>query len=240
MSAGRGHYTVSLVIGLAVVIAGVVAWAARPAAPFPTPLDLASVPVAGGETVRNLQGQVVLTDFRAIEPAVLYRAAGFPESRALPQPLHDGDLYPSLADESIFEQLRRSNVRHVVALQSNKKAFDAERGYFDYWAQRTGYRITTHWLPVDEQQIYNKDEHGALHAAAEVLATMKSRKAGDGAVLVHGDNLETAGIVEAAFQLWRSRGHLDSATLWQQIAARFIYPQRLEQVRPELFLIAEI
>ena len=208
-------------MALALTLVAIIVAAGRPRRPaLPLPLAV----VEAGQVVRNPLGRVMAYDVRAVEPGVLYRGSGFPYN-AGPRLADDpADVLPTMNDETVFNHLRALNVRHVFALQESAEDYYSEQGYFDFWAQQTGYRITTTWLPVIDSSTFGRDDRSSLHAAAEVIAQMKHRSSQDGAVWIHDDarGNDATGVVVAGYETWRNWGLTDAAQLWPQVQQRYL------------------
>jgi len=186
------------------------------------PLDLST---AGAESVpelRNKQHELMLYNFRAVEPGKLYRSSGFPRNRRVDENGESKKKPAAFADGQLFEFLRARKIRTIVNMQEIDY-FYAEQGYFDWWAKRTGYKINVIPLTVKNGRAYKSDSSGGVHAAAKFLNMMKKLPQDEGAVLVHCDaGKDRTGVAVAAYELWRNAGKTNSEVLWQQVRQRYL------------------
>jgi protein-tyrosine phosphatase len=191
--------------------------------PHPSPGPPLELPLKSAQDVpvlRNKQGELLLYNFRAVEPGVLYRSSGFPRNRRDPK---DGKKTPAaFVDGQAFEFMRAHNIRTVVDLQETEYYY-GEEGYYDYWAKKTGYQVKVISLPLKSKHAYDLNSNGGVAAAAKFLEIMKQHRPDDGAVLVHCDaGKDRAGVAVAAYELWRDKGKMDEQTLWQQVRRRYL------------------
>jgi hypothetical protein len=213
------------------------------------PLDLSADGVQGSPAFVNAEGQTLVYNVRAVEPGVLYRASDFNRTR----PSDAADAQPAaFKDGQLFNFLRSLNIHHVVSLLPPPEYY-AEEGYFQYWTKRSGYVITTESRPVSGDDVYGTDDKSGVHAAAELLASMKERNRSDGAVLVHGEaGKDAVGVIAAAYELARTIGRNDEDAVWANIKRRYLASNTLaaespavdaaslERIRPQLKFIAQL
>jgi hypothetical protein len=222
--AGRGYRLWPIVVVAVALGAGVLSLG-RPHATPGSPLDLTKtedeVPV-----LRNKDGDLMLYNFRAVEPGVLYRSSGFPRNKKVAENGEVKKRAAAFQDGQLFDFLRKRNIHTVVTMQE-LDYFYAEEGYFDWWQKRTGYKVDVVSLAVKDGHAYNQDSSGALHVTSKFLDMMKDRKKEDGAVLIHCDaGKDRTGVAVAAYELWRNWGKMDKETLWQQVRERYLQSNR--------------
>lgn len=176
--------------------------------------------------LRNEKGELLMYNFRAVEKGVLYRSSGFPRNREVAESGETKKRAAAFADEQLFEFLRQRNIRKVVTMQEDNY-FYAEQGYFQGWEKRTNYKIEVVAMPVKAGHAYDQDSSGALRAASQFLDLMKTRKATDGAVLIHCDaGKDRTGVAVAAYELWRNQGKIEKDALWTQVRDRYLVSNR--------------
>jgi protein-tyrosine phosphatase len=172
--------------------------------------------------LRNPKGELLMYNFRAVEPGVLYRSSGFPRNRKAVENSETKKTPAAFADGQVFDFLKKRNI-HTVVMMQEEEYYWAEQGYFDWWQKRTGYRIKVVALPVKAGHAYDQDSSGALRAASKFLDLMKARKPGDGAVLVHCDaGKDRTGVAVALYELWRNQGKMNKDELWAQVRERYL------------------
>lgn len=229
----------------AIVIAAVAAAAAgaglyalmRPAPKHGTALALDSDGVEREPTVRDRKGRAIISNFRTVEPRVLYRGSGFPTSFPT---VNGGSEY---ADQTAFDFLRSLNVRHVLALADSPEAYYAEDGYLRYWSGQTGFEIGTTWVQIDPTEAFGRDDRSGLRAGGILIALMRENAGRGGAVYVHDlDGISHAAVAAAAYELWRNRGWNDFDTTWTLVERRFRpgRPESLRSIRDELRFLIEL
>jgi hypothetical protein len=214
---------VALVLLLALLVLAVLV-AGRPRV-APNPIaNLQKNGVHGVYNLRSKKNELLIYNFRAVDPGRVYRASGFPRN-------HRGELggkmgiYPAAYfDSEAFDFLRARNIRTVISLNPERE-FYAEQGYFRANSKRTGYKILLINWPVNPQRTYARDKReksGALRAAINFIDYLKQRDPRGGAVLVHGEaGKDAVGVVAAAYELWRNVGHGNPDELWRQIRERY-------------------
>jgi hypothetical protein len=217
------------------------------------PLDLSKDGVQGSPVIANSEGQVLAYNLRAVEPGVLYRASDFNRTKPAGG---DANAQPvAFKDGQLFNVLRSLNIHHVVSLLAPPEYY-AEEGYFKYWAEHSGYAITTSSVVVDKDDVYATNDRSGVHAAAELLSTMARRKPEDGAVLIHGEaGKDAVGVMAAAYELARTLGRVDDAAAWNGVVQRYLASNTfaapetaldavtaasLERIRPQLMFIARL
>lgn len=236
----RASVVAAIVAAMVLASAYVVTWSAPRA---DTPLALDGEGLDAPPVVRDRQGRTVLTNFRTVEPGVLYRGSAFPTS--FPGP-GGGTAY---ADETAFEHLRSLNVRHVLALVDTAEKYYAEEGYLRYWSDRTGFRIGTTWVQIDPTGAFGRDDRSGLRAAGILISLMREGAARGGAMYVHDlDGVSHAGVAAAGYELWRNRGWNTFDTTWTLVERRFVagHPKAdearraLQTVRDDLRFVIEL
>jgi hypothetical protein len=221
------------------IIAAIIVLASKPRRSA-RPLDLSKNGVHGIYNLRDNKGRLVLCNFRAVEPGVLYRGSGFIEYRKVKDTTGKETLRAKPAPGEVFKFLRSKGVRLVVSLLPQEE-YRSELGYFNWWSKRTGYRIEVKSLPVtvrhnDSGMSFYDDRgwHGSLRAATGFIELMQTRKPQDGAVYLHcSAGKDRTGIVIAAYELWRNQGHLDKETLWRQVLDRYMVSDVLLKRAPD-------
>lgn len=200
-------------VGLAVLC-----WAAlRPWPPPPMPLALDDTGLDGPSIVRDGRGRPIITNFRTVEPGVLYRGSAFPTSF----PARGGGR--EYADRTAFDFLRSLNVRHVVAMLDDADAYYAEDGFLRYWSEQTGFPMSTTWVEIEPTQVFETNDRGGLRAAGMLIALMRGGISGGGAVYVHDiDGIGHAGVAAAGYELWRNRGWNPFDITWTLVERRFL------------------
>jgi len=199
--------------------------------PTPTsvPLNLTIDETNEVHKLHNKAGQLLLFNFRTVEPGVLYRGSGFPANVKYEKDGKPDRKPAAYADAQMFDFLRAKNIRLIVALQ-RKESFYRERGHFEWWANKTGYKIEVVNLEVETgAQAYIPGHGGGLRAAEKFIELMKKRDpAKDGAVYVHCDaGKDRTGVAVAAYELWRNRGVADKDALWNQVKARYLLSDKM-------------
>lgn len=180
-------------------------------------------------------GLLLLYNFRAVEPGVLYRGSGFPDNLHYTKADGSKAIKPAaFVDDKVFKLLRAKGVRKIVSLETKDK-FYRERGYFDYWAKRTGYKIEVVNMEIkDGAKAYYRGRSGGLRVAGEFIAMMKNHKPQDGAVYLHcSAGKDRTGVVAAAYEMWRNWGHMDRETLWRRVMERYMVSNALIERDPE-------
>ena len=186
------------------------------------PLDLSTTGAESVPELRNKEHELMLYNFRAVEPGKLYRSSGFPRNRKVVEKGETKKRSAAFADRQLFDFLRAKKIHTVVNMQEIDY-FYAEQGYFDWWAKRTGYKIKVVALTVKNGRAYESTFSGGVRASAKFLNIMKDQKPSDGAVLVHCDaGKDRTGVAVAAYELWRNAGKTDSEVLWQQVRKRYL------------------
>lgn len=220
------------VMGLVVAVAATVAVAGWPR-PTAGSLDVSRNGVHGVYNLRNKKSELLLYNFRAVEPKVLYRGSGFPRNRRDELAGKVGKHPAAYFDRQVFDFFRARNIRLIVSL-NEKSHFYGEKGYFDYWSQKTGYAIDLKSIPIKNGFAYDRDASRlvkypmqerwfGLSAATEVIRIMKERDKRDGAVYIHCDSgKDRTGVVAAAYELWRNQNHPDRDVLWNQVRERYL------------------
>jgi hypothetical protein len=219
------------------IVLSLVLWlSGRPRRPHPSPLPLESDGVENSASVRDAEGRLVYVNFRTVERGVLYRGAAFPRNaQVTPEGAPPADTPAAFIGEGAFEFLRARNVRTVVVLFEHEDDYFAEEGYFRFWSDRSGYRISVIWVPVAAASAYGRDETGGLHAGAELISLMKERGHDAGAWFVQGESGKDAtGIVAAAYETWRNWGWTEPDTLWREVLTRYLASNRTLLDVPEL------
>ena len=217
------------------------------------PLDLSKDGVQGSAAVVNSEGQTLVYNLRAVEPGVLYRASDF--NREKPAGGDPNAQPAAFKDGQLFNLLRSLNIHHVLSLLAPPEYY-AEEGYFKYWTEHSGYAITTSSVIVAPDDVYATNDRSGVHAAAELLATMRHRKPEEGAVLIHGEaGKDAIGVMAAAYELARTVDRVDDASAWNGVVQRYLAsntyatPQTessavtaasLERIRPQLMFIARL
>ena len=214
------------VIVAIVLVAAVAAGYAltRPAPRMSSPLALDGTGIDAPTVVRDRQGRPIISNFRTVEPKVLYRGSAFPTS--FPK-AGGGSEY---ADQTAFEFLRALNVRHVLVLAPTPESYYAEDGYLRYWSKETGFDIGTTWVHIDPTEAYGRDDRGGLRAAGILIALMREGAGKGGALYVHDvDGVSHVGVAAAGYELWRNRGWSDYDTTWTLVERRFLEGNRTMQ-----------
>ena len=241
-SIGYGFLTAALCTAGFVLVAG------RPMRSPLQQIDLEHNGVHAPYNIHNPKGDLLFYNFRAVEPGVLYRGSGFPRNKWV-----DAEKKVRVAaflDGQTFEFLRARGIRRIIRIQApsdfkRTEDFYAEPGYFEYWSQKTGYKITHETLPVRAGHAYDPDAKGlqkypfeeqrsGLRAASDFIEIMKKHKASDGAIYFHCDaGKDRTGVVAAAYELWHNRGTASPDTLWQQVMERYLVSDALIKRDPE-------
>lgn len=223
-------------LAAAMVALGLCLWLAGRPRPQRSPLPLEGDGVEQSANVRDGDGRLTFVNFRTVEAGVLYRGAAFPRNAQVTEQRGVPVAAPAaFADDAAFRFLQARNVRTVVALFEDQRDFYEEEGYFRFWSDRAGYRITVVWLPVPLADAYGRDETSGLRAGAELISLMKERGGAGGAWFVQGESGKDAtGIVVAAYETWRNRGWTERDTLWSQVLARYLASNRTLLEVPEL------
>jgi Tyrosine phosphatase family len=189
------------------------------------PLDMSKNGVHGVYNLHNRKNRLVLFNFRAVEPGVLYRGSGFVRPK--------GDT-----DPVVFQFLRARNIRTVVSFQE-PEMYQREQGYFNYWGKKTGHRIRVVNMWVKLKHAYDAGPRSSLHAAGEFITFMKSHKPQDGAVYMHCDaGKDRTGVVAAAYEMWRNQGRLERNLLWKQVLKRYLVSNALIARDPQAVALA--
>lgn len=214
----------TILIILALVFLAILYLASRPRI---SDKPIANLKKNGFHGVYNLHaanGELLLFNFRAIEPGKIYRSSGFPRNHrgrlAGKAGIHPAALY----NRQAFDFLRSRNIRTVITLDGQQDA-DAVQGYFEKSANQTGYAIDViHWA-VPSALAYSRDKrelHGGLRRAIQLIDYMKNRQ-GKGAVLIQGEaGKDAVGIAAAAYELWRNTGAAPPDQLWRQVKERYL------------------
>lgn len=193
-----------------------------PRRPTSKPLPIEHNGVHAPYNLRDKQGRLLFYNFRAVEPGALYRGSGFPLNSTL---LVNGvrrRAPAAFADGAVFQFMRSRGIGRIVSLESSEK-FHAEKGYFDFWSRRSGYNIEAVSWPVDAKRAYDRSAEGGLRAATWFIEMMRDRQRGDGAVYVHDEaGKDAAGVVVAAYELWRNRGKANDADVWRRVMERYL------------------
>lgn len=168
-------------------------------------------------------GAPLFERFVAVEPGILFVAAGIPQGSTLDGP-------------ALFEALRSRGIRTVVVAGGRDELFWKEEGYLRWWSEATGFRIAARHVDVDPEKPWGTDDRSALRVAAEAVIAAET---GRGPVLVHGDPA-VPGIVAAAWEL-RRRG----PGAWDGILAKAEQKdpelrERLAALRSELTMLARL
>jgi hypothetical protein len=209
--------------------------AGRPRRPHSSPFPLESEGVLDNANVRDGEGRLVFVNFRTVEPGVLYRGAAFPRNARVVREGTPVDVPAAFVDQQAFEFLRAKNVRTVVALFEKESEFYEEEGYFRFYSEQTGSRISVVWVPVPLASAYAREESSGLRAGAELIVLMKRRRPEDGAVFVHGESgRDATGVAVAAYELWKNWGWAERETLWNQVLSRYLVSNRILLDVPEL------
>lgn len=209
------------------------------------PLDISRNGVHGPYNVKNSKHELLLYNFRAVEPGVVYRGSGFPRDKVVTEGGKTSLVPAAYQDGQAFDFFRKHGIRHIYALREKDDEFYAEQGYFEHWNEywinqnKPQYTILVTALPVRSGHAYDLDARKlkdfppdqppfGLRAAAKFIGIMKAHRPQDGAIYIH-DNAgkDTTGIVAAAYELWRNQGVLDRDTLWQQVMARYLVSNTL-------------
>lgn len=229
---------------LALLLMVAVVWATGKPRVSTQPLDISKNGVHGVFTLRNRYHQLLLYNFRAVEPDALYRGSGFPKNLQAPIGSHYQVQQAALADDELFNFLRAHNVHRVVRLQVLDEPvpndYFGERDYFNGLSSKTGYSIKVIQIPVQPGHAYDRDSRAlqqypdyeeqriGLRAAAEFIDLMKHSPPNAGAVYLHDDaGKDRVGVVAAAYELWRNQGVGDRDTVWNQIVARYLVSNKL-------------
>lgn len=196
-------------------------------------LDLSRNGVHGVYNLRNKKGELLLYNFRAVEPGVLYRGSGFPRNRRGKLGEKVGKHPAAYFDRQVFDFFRSKNIRRIITLQEQGN-FYGELGYFDYWSRKTGFHIDVQAIPIKNGHAYDRDARPlikypmkerwfGLSAAAEFIRIMQKYDKRDGAVYIHCDaGKDRTGVVAAAYELWRNQNHPDPEALWKQVRERYL------------------
>jgi protein-tyrosine phosphatase len=172
--------------------------------------------------LRNAKGELLMYNFRAVEPGVLYRSSGFPRNRKIVENGETKKIAAAFADDQVFDFLRKRNI-HTIVMMQEQEYFWAEQGYFEWWQKRTGYKVNVVPLSVKAGHAYDQDSGGALRASSKFLDMMKARKPQDGAVLIHCDaGKDRTGVAVALYELWRNQGKMNKDELWAQVRNRYL------------------
>lgn len=209
----------TLVVVMACVLGlAAVCWMAlRPRPRLPVPLALDDLGLDGPSVVRDGRGRPIITNFRTVEPGVLFRGSAFPTSF----PAAGGGR--EYADRTAFDHLRALNVRHVIAMLDDADTYYAEDGYLRYWSEQTGFPIATTWIEIEPTQAFEPNDRGGLRAAGVLIALMREGIGGGGAVYLHDiDGIGHAGVAAAGYELWRNRGWNTFDTTWTLVERRFL------------------
>jgi hypothetical protein len=211
-----------------------------------TPLDLSKNGVHGVYNLRGPQDRVMLFNFRAVEPGVLYRGSGFIRRGVI---VRDGKeiIGTRPTPGHVFRFLREKNIRLVISLEE-EQYLEAERGYFDYWGRETGYHIQVISFPVpdklttDKTTVYayaTNHRRSGLRAGAELIEIMKEWDREKGAVYIHDSSgKDRVGVAVAAYELWRNQGVMDKDELWKQVLDRYMVSNTLIDRIPEARFLA--
>ncbi|HEX8835134.1 MAG TPA: tyrosine-protein phosphatase [Abditibacteriaceae bacterium] len=217
---------------LALLMLGLMS-AGMPGKPHGKPLNLEHNGVHAPYNIQNEQGKLLFYNFRAVEPGVLYRGSGFLRNRSVVESGVKKKKIAAFDDSQAFELLRSKGIRTVVTLQEPADYY-AERGYFDYWGKKTGYKINVVRMHIKNGHAYDQDVKQLAHypedqrrfglrAAAEFIELVRDHKLGDGAIYLHCDaGKDRTGVVAAGYELWRNRGLADRDTLWKQVMDRYL------------------
>lgn len=205
------------------------------------PLDLSKNGVHGEYNLRGPQGRIMLYNFRAVEPGVLYRGSGFiRRGLVLRGGKEEVGTRPTPGD--VFRFLREKKIRLVISLEEDEYV-RSEQGYFDYWGRETGYHIQLISFPVpdklttDRSTVYayaTNHRRSGLRAGAELIEIMKEWDPKRGAVYIHDSaGKDRTGVAVAAYELWRNQGMLDKEELWKQVMDRYMVSNTLIDRFPE-------
>jgi hypothetical protein len=228
---------ISLVLALSVVLLAGALLGGQPRHSS-QPLDITHNGVHGVYNLHNKRGELLLYNFRAVEDGRFYRGSGFPANRNAVLAGKGGFHPAAYFDRQLFDFFRSKNIRHIVSLQESDQIY-AERGYFDYWGQKTAYKIKVEALAVRSGHAYDLDarpllDHAPEHrrfglkAATEFIRMMQARKAQDGALYLHCDaGKDRTGVVVAAYEMWRNWNRVPPEKLWQQVMARYLVSNTL-------------
>jgi hypothetical protein len=223
MDAALKRRMVIAAVVVTVLVAGVL-FLGRSAPRRPSPLALDAPGIDAPTVIRDGRGRPIISNFRTVEPKVLYRGSAFPTS--FPKP-GGGSEY---ADQTAFNFLRSLNVRHVLAMLDTPEAYYAEDGYLKYWSEKTGFTISTTWVQIDPTEAFGDDERGGLRGAGILIALMREDVARGGAVYVHDiHGVSHAGVAVAGYELWRNRGWVEPERAWTLVERRFLEGNRTMQ-----------
>ena len=229
---------------VALLLCAATVWATGKPRVSAQPLDISKNGVHGVFTLRNKYRQLLLYNFRAVEPGALYRGSGFPVNLTVPQGLHGEIHQAAFADDELFQFLRAHNIHRVVRLETIDEPiignYFAEQGYFRDLSAKTGYPIHVIRLSVQAGHAFDRDDRTlrlypdyderriGLRAASEFIDMMKHSAPDAGAVYLHDDNgKDRTGVVAAAYEMWRNQGVGDKNALWDQVMQRFLVSNKL-------------
>lgn len=222
-------------LGAVLVLSVATIWATgQPHLAAGEPLDLEHNGVHAPYNVRNAKGELMLFNFRAVEPGLLYRGSGFPRNKWVQDGAEKRLRAAALQDGQLFDFMRARNIHRIITLQE-VDTYYAEKGYFEFWERKAGYPMQVQRLSVRTGHAYDRDEADllkypaledrrfGLRAAAEFIHIMKFHNPKEGAVYLHCDaGKDRTGVVVAAYELWRNRGTADRDTLWRQVMERYL------------------
>ncbi|MBV9469716.1 MAG: hypothetical protein JOZ57_10790 [Abitibacteriaceae bacterium] len=190
--------------------------------------------------MKNKKGELLFYNFRAVEPGVIYRGSGFPRDKVVTEGGKRSLVPAAYQDGQAFNFFRARGIRHIIALREEDDEFHAEQGYFEYWNKywlqqnQPQATIIVTALPVRSGHAYDLNARKlkdfppgqppfALRAAADFIDIMKAHKPADGAIYIHDSaGKDSAGIVAAAYEMWRNQGRVDREKLWQQVMDRYL------------------